>query len=119
MSAELASVHSKSWALFGSTGVTGQLTLEKALARGHRPTLVGRDLARLKLQAKPHRLEVRHATLEDVGSLRDAIAGHSVVLNVAGPFKRTAQPIINSALANAIDYIDLNGELEVLQDLLR
>lgn len=118
MSAELANVHSKSWALFGSTGVTGQLTLEKALRRGHRPTLVGRDLAKLKLQAKPHRLEVRHATLEDADSLRDAIAGHRVVLNVAGPFKRTAQPIINSALACVVDYIDLNGELEILQHLL-
>jgi short subunit dehydrogenase-like uncharacterized protein len=118
VSAELVNLHSKSWALFGSTGVTGQLALEKALARGHRPTLVGRDLAKLNLQAKPHRLEVRHATLEDADSLRDAIAGHRVVLNVAGPFKRTAQPIINSSLANAIDYIDLNGELEVLQHLL-
>jgi short subunit dehydrogenase-like uncharacterized protein len=50
--------------------------------------------------------------------LRQAIAGHRIVVNIAGPFKRTAAPLITAANAVGVDYIDLNGELEMLQHLL-
>jgi short subunit dehydrogenase-like uncharacterized protein len=118
MATKLANAHTRAFALFGVTGVTGRLVLERALARGHRPTLIGRDQLALMRLAEPHGLEARQATLDDADSLRKAITGHQVVVNIAGPFKRTAEPLTRAALAVGVDYIDLNGELEPLQHLL-
>lgn len=111
------------WALFGATGVTGRLVLERALARGHRPRLIGRDRTRLAALASGHGLEVIEAQLDDrqldgEKGLIAALADQRLVLNVAGPFARTAAPLIAAALAAGVDYADCNGELPALEQLL-
>ncbi len=114
----LANAHLTNWALFGASGVTGRMVLARALARGHRPTLVGRDLATLRELAAPHGLSIAQARLDDRAALQAALAGHCAVMNVAGPFSATAEPLLDAAFATGTDYLDLNGELPVLQRLL-
>jgi saccharopine dehydrogenase (NAD+, L-lysine-forming) len=114
----LANDHFRNWALYGATGVTGQLVLAEAILRGHRPTLIGRDRQKLEPLAHPHGLPVVQATLGDTAALASALVGHRLLLNVAGPFVRTGEPLIRAALAAGVSYVDLNGELPALEALL-
>ncbi|MCA3750548.1 MAG: NAD(P)H-binding protein [Phenylobacterium sp.] len=118
MSLELANDHPNAWALFGATGVTGQMVLEQAMQRGHRPLLVGRDPQRLMALAAPRGLEFRQANLADPESLAVALKGRRALLNVAGPFSETGVPLIRAALSAGLSYADLNGEAPALQRLL-
>jgi short subunit dehydrogenase-like uncharacterized protein len=115
---KLANHDDRGWAFYGATGVTGRMILERTLARGHRPTLIGRDLKTLNQLAAPHGLRTIRANLDDSKTLADALTGHKLVLNAAGPFRRTAAPIAEAALSTCVDYIDVNGELLVLLQLL-
>jgi saccharopine dehydrogenase (NAD+, L-lysine-forming) len=104
--------------IFGATGLTGQLVLDQAILRGHRPILMGRDPRRLQTLAAPHRLAIVPATLEDRAAITSALTGRRLLLNVAGPFSRTGLPLIRAALSAGVHYVDLNGELAALQQLL-
>jgi short subunit dehydrogenase-like uncharacterized protein len=118
MANELANAHNTPWAFYGATGVTGRMILERALARGHRPTLIGRDQRKLDAAAAPHDLKTIRADLDEPETLARVLAGHRLVLNAAGPFRLTAEPLSDAAIAAGIDYIDVNGELLVLERLL-
>lgn len=106
------------FALYGAGGVTGRLVLAAALRRGHRPTLIGRDLTKLHAIAEPHGLPVKEARLDDPAALANALAGRSRLLNVAGPFTVTGPPLIDAALNAGVSYADVNGELAALERLL-
>lgn len=106
------------WALFGATGVTGRLVLTHALSRGYRPQLIGRPSKGLEALAALHELPFRTVELGDPGALREALSGARLVLNTAGPFFKTAGPLIDAALATRCDYLDLSGEIEDLRRLL-
>ena len=106
------------WALFGATGVTGQLILARAIARGLRPTLAGRDAAALERLAAPHGLATAVASLDDAAALRGALRDHRLILNAAGPYSITSRPLIDAALAERVDYIDLDGEIAPFAALL-
>lgn len=119
--AELANANptaSDAWALFGATGVTGRMVLARALEQGLRPRLIGRDSPALRALAAEHGLACRIATLDRTDSLADAFAGLRLVLNAAGPYAQTAQPLIDATMAAGADYLDLDGELEPLARLL-
>jgi short subunit dehydrogenase-like uncharacterized protein len=118
MTKKLANAHLSDWALFGATGLTGKLVLEQALRRGHRPMLIGRDLRRMKALAAPHGLPVVQATLKGKAEITSALIGRRLLLNVAGPFSQTGAPLIEAALSAGVNYIDLNGELPALEQLL-
>lgn len=119
MSDVLANAHSipdgLPWALIGPTGVTGRMILERALALGYRPRLIGRDPAKLAALAAPSQLDWVAVDLRDRTALQQALAGQRLVLNAAGPFATTAPLVIAAALGAGIDYLDLNGELSALE----
>ena len=119
MSAMLADAHFTHgrWALIGPTGVTGRMILERALALGHRPHLIGRDPAKLAALAETAGLSWSVVDLDDQAALCAARDGNKLVLNAAGPFAITAPPVITAALATGVDYLDLNGELLALEAL--
>jgi short subunit dehydrogenase-like uncharacterized protein len=50
---------SKNWMLYGAYGFTGQLILDEALQRGHRPLLAGRSREKLLPLAERFGLEAR------------------------------------------------------------
>ncbi len=106
------------WGLIGPTGVTGRLVLDEALARGHQPVLMGRDRGRLAQLAQPHGLAIRVIDAADKAGLAAAFAGLGAVFNVAGPFAVTGRPVLEAALAARVPYLDLNGELAFLLEVL-
>jgi uncharacterized protein YbjT (DUF2867 family) len=80
--------------IYGATGYTGRLAAEHAAAAGLDLILGGRNTTRLAAQA--NRLGVSHRAfdLDDDAAAAAALADVAVVLNCAGPFMRTAEPLM-------------------------
>lgn len=99
------------WMIYGAYGFTGRLIVEEAMARGHRPLLAGRSREPLAELADRTGLDSVCVSLSDRRAMIDALATVDVVLNAAGPFTATAEPMIRSALSAGTSYVDLSGEL--------
>jgi len=109
-------------AVFGATGHTGRFVVAELLRRGCVPVLVARDAARLEAfrqavdQADGQPLETRVASIDDLSSLDRAFHDVAVVINCAGPFLDTAQPVIEAALRVRANYLDVTAEQGSAQD---
>ena len=103
--------------IYGSYGYTGQLVVSEALAKGYLPLLAGRDAAQLERQASALGLEWRAVSLNDAGDLRGLLAPAKVVIHCAGPFARTAKPMVEACLATRTHYLDITGEISVFEAL--
>ncbi|MEO8605452.1 MAG: saccharopine dehydrogenase NADP-binding domain-containing protein [bacterium] len=103
--------------IYGAAGFTGRLLVERALQLGLRPVLSGRDAAKLAALAAPLGLEYRAAALADATQLDAALAGMRVVLHAAGPFSHTAAPMVAACLRAAAHYLDVTGEVPVIEAL--
>jgi short subunit dehydrogenase-like uncharacterized protein len=103
--------------LYGATGYTGRLIARTAHEYGIRPILAGRNPTAVAAVAAEHGLEHRAFSLDDVASSDLALDGISVVLHCAGPFIHTAAPMASACIRNGVHYIDITGEIEVIEQL--
>jgi len=100
------------WMIYGATGYSGKMIAEKAVDSGQRPILAGRGDAVRDL-AERLGLGFRVFPLDDRALLEAGLAGVTLVLNCAGPFSATAQPMMQACLAAKAHYLDITGEIEV------
>ncbi|MFI8186070.1 saccharopine dehydrogenase family protein [Actinacidiphila glaucinigra] len=105
------------WLLYGATGYTGRLVAQEAVARGERPVLAGRSAAALAPVAAGLGLEHRVVGLGDPAALRAALADVDAVAHCAGPFSATALPMAEACLDTGTHYLDITGEIDVLEAL--
>jgi short subunit dehydrogenase-like uncharacterized protein len=105
------------WMLYGATGYTGQLIAAEAVRRGHRPILAGRSAEKLAPLAELHKLEYVAFSLDDLTSIARAITngGVDLVLHAAGPFVRTAEPMLRACVVTQTNYLDITGEYPVFE----
>jgi short subunit dehydrogenase-like uncharacterized protein len=103
------------WIIYGATGYTGRLMASEAVSRGLQPVLAGRDGAAVSAIAGSLGLEWKAFGLEDGREIREGIRGAKLVLHCAGPFSRTAGPMIDACLAEGVHYLDITGEIDVFQ----
>ncbi|MGI5397309.1 saccharopine dehydrogenase family protein [Streptomyces sp. CA-251251] len=101
--------------IYGATGYMGRLTARRAAEAGMRPVLAGRDASALAATGRELDLRARAFTLEDPAVVREALSDITVVLNSAGPFDRTAKPLIDACLHTGTHYLDLAGEVPDFQ----
>src|SRR5207244_8638585 len=101
------------------TGYSGRLAVDALLAAGIRPLLAGRDARKLVALGERLGLEHRVAPLDDAGRLDAALAGARVVLHAAGPFSHTATPMVDACLRSGAHYLDLTGEVLVIEAIAR
>ena len=104
--------------IYGANGYTGRLVAELAAQRGHRPVLAGRDERRLAPRAAELGLEHRAFPLTRLGAVTDGLAGVDVVAHCAGPFSATSKPLVDACLATGTHYVDITGEIDVLEAVL-
>ena len=105
--------------LYGSYGYTGSLIADLAVKHGMKPMLSGRDAVRLKAQAETLGLEYHPFSLEERPALEAALREVPLVLNCAGPFCRTFQPMTDACLMLGRHYLDITGEIMVFESLAR
>ncbi|KTG09183.1 hypothetical protein AUR64_15430 [Haloprofundus marisrubri] len=102
--------------IYGSYGYTGSLVAEKAVERGLDPILVGRDAQKVTDQADELGVRARVASLDTVA---DRIDDAHTVVNCAGPFSKTAEPMVDACLDAGANYLDITGEIQVFERLNR
>jgi short subunit dehydrogenase-like uncharacterized protein len=103
-------------AVFGALGHTGGFVIRELVRRGLRPIAIARDETRLA-GLRQLGVETRSATVDDPASLDHALAGAVAVINCAGPFVDTAEPVLAAALRARIHYLDVCAEQPVTQAL--
>ena len=100
--------------IYGATGYTGNLVAREARRQGLTPVLCGRNEDKLRALATDLQLEFRVAELADPRLIDRALEGTGVVLNAAGPFSSTAPPLLDACLRAGAHYLDVTGEVAVI-----
>lgn len=103
--------------LYGATGFTGRLIAKRAVALGMRPVLAGRSGWPLAGIARSLGLEHRVFALGDPAAIDEGLAGVPLLLNAAGPFSQTAGPMVEACLRGKKHYLDITGEIGVLEEI--
>ena len=101
------------WMIYGANGYTGRLLVAEAIKRGMKPVLAGRNAAQLGELAQQYGLPARTFDLSNRATAASALSGVPLVLNCAGPFSRTAAPMLEACLAAGAHYLDITGEIDV------
>jgi len=110
---------SKRLLVYGPTGFTGKLIAAQAKAKGVPLTLAGRNGRRVQAVAEPLGFPWLALGLDDAARLDEALRPFDAVLNIAGPFAETAQPLAQACLRTGTHYLDVTGEPNVFADLAR
>lgn len=103
--------------VYGAYGHTGRFVVAELERRGWTAVLAGRGEDRLRDLASLHpRALVRAASIDEPSALDSAVEGAAAVINCAGPFAKTASPVIEAALRAKIPYFDVAAEIEANLD---
>ncbi|MGB6325356.1 MAG: saccharopine dehydrogenase NADP-binding domain-containing protein [Methylocella sp.] len=103
------------WMIYGASGYTGELIAREAKIQGMTPILAGRSRAKIAPLATELNLASKTFRLEGPSETVQALRGVRLVLNCAGPFSKTADPLMRACLAVKADYLDITGEIDVLE----
>lgn len=103
------------WLLYGAYGYTGNLIAREAVQRGWQPILAGRNEKKLRQMAEELQLDFRAFSLDQQDSIAKSLHGCAAVLHCAGPFSQTARPMMEGCLAAGVHYLDITGEIDVIE----
>lgn len=105
--------------VYGAGGHTARFVIRSLLHHGHTVLLAGRDAAKIKaaFPAMPAS-QVRVLDLGDPALLVRTVAETSMVVNCAGPFADTAQPLLQAAVQARAHYLDIAAEQAVARTIL-
>jgi short subunit dehydrogenase-like uncharacterized protein len=106
-----------SFLLYGANGYTGTLIARECVRQNKRPVLAGRNEKQIRSLAEELALDYRIVQLDDTAALRRALEGMSSVLHCAGPYAYTSRPMADACLYTGTHYLDLTGEIPVMQEL--
>jgi short subunit dehydrogenase-like uncharacterized protein len=98
--------------IYGATGYTGRMAAEHARTAGTPLVLAGRNEAALFKLASELGVDYRVFSLDEPAEVDKGLAGITVLLNCAGPFMRTAKPLMTAAIRNGVHYLDTAAELD-------
>lgn len=104
-----------SFLIYGASGYTGKLTVERTIKKGLKPTLAGRTESKIKPLADEFGLDYIIFDLEDIAVIASHLDKFPLVLNCAGPFSKTAKPMVKACLQSGTHYLDITGEIEVFE----
>jgi short subunit dehydrogenase-like uncharacterized protein len=108
---------SDSFLLYGVSGYVGEGAARQTVRAGLRPVLAGRNEKRVRALAAELGCEWRAFALDDPSAIDRGIEGMTLVLHLAGPFVYTARQMVEACLRRRVHYLDINGEIPVLEDL--
>lgn len=105
-------------AIYGAYGHTGKFIVSQFYDQGFKPILCGRNSDKLNsLSQKFSDLKTKVADINHPETLDEAFSEANIIVNCAGPFLDTAEPVIQSALRLGKHYIDLSAEQKAVLDI--
>ncbi|MFC3193634.1 saccharopine dehydrogenase family protein [Marinicella sediminis] len=105
----------QSWMIYGATGYSGKLIVERAVKAGLAPVLAGRSEQKVKALAEQHGLDYRVFDIHALAKSDALISNIALVLNCAGPFSQTAEVMMQACLKQQAHYLDITGEIAVFE----
>lgn len=105
--------------LYGAYGYTGDLIARQLADRGQKPVLAGRNATKVHQLGEALDCQSRSFDLTDPDRIDRRLTEVDAVLNCAGPFDDTADPIVESCLRTGTHYLDVTGEIPVFERLAR
>lgn len=103
--------------IYGANGYSGRLAALHASTLGLKVIVAGRNAEGVHAIAKETGFEARVFGLDDPAAVDVAFKDVRVVLNCAGPFSRTAVPMVEACIRNRAHYLDITGELDVIEKM--
>jgi putative NADH-flavin reductase len=94
-------------AVFGATGDTGRLLVDRALARGHPVVAYARNPG--KLDRRDERLAVVAGELDDQDAIQRAVAGSDAVVSLLGPNGRSPGQPVARGTVNVVRAVERQG----------
>lgn len=100
--------------IYGAAGYTGRMASTNVKAHGLEFVIAGRvqDEAKLIPLAEALGVEYRLFAANDQVAAAASLDDIGVLLNCAGPFIRTAEPLMRACLAAGADYLDIAAEMD-------
>jgi short subunit dehydrogenase-like uncharacterized protein len=103
--------------LYGANGYTGRLIAEQWPSGTHKLIVAGRSADKVKKVGQELEWPYRVFGLNEPMAIEEGLADIDLVINAAGPFSRTAKPLVEACLARKTHYVDITGEVEVFETL--
>lgn len=104
--------------IYGANGFTGALIAEHAAQLGLNSILAGRNAEEIERMGDRLGLPHRVFDLATPGDVDSGIGGARLVLHCAGPYSSTSKPMVDACLRVGAHYLDITGELRVLEAVL-
>ena len=101
--------------IYGANGYTAQLICRMIKDYEITPVLAGRTASKVAAVAKEFGFKQLVFGLDDAKEVERHLNDFDVVLHCAGPFKFTAQPMIEACIKAKTHYLDITGEIEVFE----
>jgi short subunit dehydrogenase-like uncharacterized protein len=98
--------------IYGATGYTGRMISARAKSFGLPLILGGRDQESLAKLAAELDAPYIAFDLDDDAGAGAALVSAGLLLNCAGPYRRTANPLMRTALDAGTHYLDIAAELD-------
>jgi len=98
--------------IFGGTGATGQLVIQKALSAGHSVTAFARTPSKISIQHV--NLIVIEGGLSDIEKIETAVKGADAVISLLGPSGKSKGLIISSGIKNIIAAMKRFGVMRLI-----
>lgn len=100
--------------IYGAAGYTGRMASTNAKAHGLEFVIAGRSLDEAKLVSLAEELgvEYRLFAADDRAAAATSLDDIGVLLNCAGPFMRTAEPLMRACIAAGVHYLDIAAEMD-------
>ena len=101
--------------IYGANGYTCTLISRLAAQKRLEPVLAGRDREAVARLAGSLGFAHRAFALTDPAAIDAGLDGIAAVLHCAGPFSRTADPMVQACFRKHVHYLDITGELTVFE----
>lgn len=103
------------WIIYGANGYTGELIAREAVRQGLKPTLAGRNKAKVEAIAQELGLTYQAFGLDNVEAVSEHLKGFKLVMHCAGPFSATSKPMMEACIKAGAHYLDITGEISVFE----
>jgi short subunit dehydrogenase-like uncharacterized protein len=97
--------------IYGATGYTGRLASQYSKSIGIDFVAAGRNDGSVKQLASLLEVPYRTFGVDDRQAIDSCLRGIRVLLNCAGPFARTAEPLMDACIRCGVHYLDISAEL--------
>ncbi|MEW7122149.1 saccharopine dehydrogenase family protein [Acinetobacter nosocomialis] len=111
----MTNLNDSNWLVYGANGYTGELIAREAVRQGLKPTLAGRNKAKVEALAQELGLDYKAFGLDNVDAISEQLQGFKLVMHCAGPFSATSKPMMEACINAGAHYLDITGEIAVFE----